>query len=229
MNAIHTGAVSAVRTTKIFCRPGCPARPHPENVETLPSFAEALIAGYRPCLRCHPVGRPAPDAEIVHVTTIPTTLGPMVAAATDTHLVLLEFARRRMMRTQFLRLAQRLKCGFRAGANQVIEETRSQLAAYFAGRRRAFDIPLRVPGTPFQSRVWEVLRRIPAGATRSYAEVARDIGQPSAVRAVARANGDNRVAIIIPCHRVIGSDGSLTGYGGGLDKKQALLELEGAL
>ena len=106
---------------------------------------------------------------------------------------------------------------------------RTQLDEYFRAERREFTVPLHTPGTPFQNRVWAELQRIPIGTTTTYAAVARNIGQPTAVRAVARANGDNRIAIIIPCHRVIGSDGSLTGYGGGLSRKQQLLDLEGGV
>ena len=99
----------------------------------------------------------------------------------------------------------------------------------FSGRRRRFDLPLDLRGTDFQKRCWQELLKIPYGETRSYAEIARAIGNPAAVRAVGLANGQNPIAIIVPCHRVIGSDGSLTGYGGGLETKRKLLELEGAL
>lgn len=102
----------------------------------------------------------------------------------------------------------------------------NQLDEYFAGDRVGFDVPLAARGTPFQRRVWEALRGIPYGETTSYAELARRIGQPNAVRAVGAANGRNPIAIVVPCHRVIGADGSLTGYGGGLERKGALLELE---
>jgi len=105
----------------------------------------------------------------------------------------------------------------------------SQLEEYFAGRRRCFDLPLDIRGTDFQKRCWQELLKIPYGETRSYAAVARAMGNPTAVRAVGLANGQNPIAIIVPCHRVIGSDGSLTGYGGGLENKRKLLELEGAL
>ena len=105
----------------------------------------------------------------------------------------------------------------------------AQLADYFAGRRRAFDFEVALHGTPFQRSVWAGLRRIPYGETISYAELARRIGNPAAVRAVGAANGANPVAIVVPCHRVIASNGSLCGYGGGLDVKRKLLELEGAL
>jgi methylated-DNA-[protein]-cysteine S-methyltransferase len=106
---------------------------------------------------------------------------------------------------------------------------RRQLAEYLAGRRRDFDLPLETGGTPFQRLCWEALRRIPYGATRTYGEMAREIGRPRAVRAVGHANHDNPIGVIIPCHRVIGANGSLTGYAGGLDMKRVLLELEGVV
>lgn len=102
-----------------------------------------------------------------------------------------------------------------------------QLTAYFAGEATDFDLPLRLEGTPFQQRVWDELRRIPYGETISYGELAARIGSPSASRAVGLANGKNPISIIVPCHRVIGANGSLTGYGGGLDRKRQLLAFEG--
>lgn len=109
----------------------------------------------------------------------------------------------------------------------AVAEAVGQLTAYFAGERREFDLPLAPQGTPFQLRVWAALPTIPYGQTISYGELARQLGDGKAVRAVGAANGRNPIAIIIPCHRVIGSDGSLTGYGGGLERKEALLSLEG--
>ncbi len=103
---------------------------------------------------------------------------------------------------------------------------RAQLEEYFAGERREFDLPLSLSGNPFELRVWAELRRIPYGETVSYGEIARRIGDPGAARAVGLANGRNPVAVIVPCHRVIGADGSLTGYGGGLERKRYLLDLE---
>jgi methylated-DNA-[protein]-cysteine S-methyltransferase len=108
----------------------------------------------------------------------------------------------------------------------VLAEAARQLAEYFDGRRQVFDLPLALAGTAFQRRVWDALRGIGYGETASYGEIAGQIGQPTAARAVGLANGRNPVSIIVPCHRVVGSDGSLTGYGGGLDNKQHLLELE---
>jgi len=111
-------------------------------------------------------------------------------------------------------------------APAVLAEAARQLVAYFAGDLRRFDLPLRPHGTPFQLTVWDALREIPYGQTASYADVARRIGRPTAMRAVGHANGRNPLAIVVPCHRVVGSDGSLTGYAGGLEMKKALLDLE---
>ena len=110
--------------------------------------------------------------------------------------------------------------------DEAFPEAVGQLEAYFTGERTEFDLPLHLVGTAFQRQVWEALLTIPYGETRSYGEIARQIGSPSAFRAVGLANGHNPIGIIVPCHRVIGSNGSLTGYGGGLDRKRALLELE---
>jgi len=162
-----------------------------------------------------------------YVADIETPIGTMVATATETHLLLLEFSHRRMLDTQLERVRRALDCEFEQGESPVFATVRRQLAEYFAGGRREFDVPMLVPGTPFQERVWSELLRIPAGTTTSYSRLAQAIGQPTAVRAVARANGDNRIAILIPCHRVIGSDGQLVGYGGGLWRKRRLLQLEG--
>lgn len=108
----------------------------------------------------------------------------------------------------------------------LLDEAASQLAGWFAGTRTAFDLPLAPEGTPFQRKVWEALLAIPYGATASYGDIARRVGQPAAVRAVGAANARNPIAIVIPCHRVIGADGTLTGYAGGLPRKRALLALE---
>jgi methylated-DNA-[protein]-cysteine S-methyltransferase len=116
------------------------------------------------------------------------------------------------------------------GTDRIIDAARKQLDSYFAGRRKTFDVPLRPVGTAFQTRVWDALTKIPYGETRSYGAIAQAIGSPKAVRAVGAANGRNPIPIIIPCHRVIGADGSLTGFGGGMGRKELLLDLErGAL
>jgi methylated-DNA-[protein]-cysteine S-methyltransferase len=114
------------------------------------------------------------------------------------------------------------------GDDRILDATRRQLDQYFAAKRKAFDVPLAPKGTPFQQRVWLALQRIPYGVTCSYGALAAAIGQPNASRAVGLANGKNPIAIIVPCHRVIGADGSLTGYGGGMERKRFLLGLETA-
>lgn len=127
------------------------------------------------------------------------------------------------------RLKRFLQTDFEEGTSEVIEKAVRQLDDFFAGKRKEFDVPLLFVGTDFQKTVWNELLKIPFGTTVSYGEIARRIGMPKAVRAVANANGANAISILAPCHRVIGSDHSLTGYGGGLDVKRALLELEGIL
>ena len=127
------------------------------------------------------------------------------------------------------RLKRILRAEFEEVTSEVIERAKRQLDDFFAGRRREFDVPLLFVGTDFQKTVWNELLKIPFGKTISYGEMARRIGMPKAVRAVANANGANSLSIFAPCHRVIGSDRSLTGYGGGLEAKRMLLELEGVL
>ena len=188
--------------------------------ESLSGFNEAIrrITGDSP-------GRMR-DATIVHATRVPTPLGPMVIGATDEALCLLEFADRRMLETQLKRIRKALRAVIVPGETAITRQAAQQIDAYFDGSLGDFTLPLLTEGTTFQESVWTELRTIPYGEKRSYGELARLIGRPKAVRAVARANGDNRIAIIVPCHRVIGADGGLTGYGGGLWRKRWLLELE---
>jgi AraC family transcriptional regulator of adaptative response/methylated-DNA-[protein]-cysteine methyltransferase len=321
--------VTAVRTTGIFCRPSCPARkPLPENVAFFGTPEDALLEGYRPCLRCRPMQDPgtapgwveallaAVDADptrrwtdadlrsrglspervrrwfkrahgmtfhaysrarrlgtalgsmrngsgvsraafetgfdslsgfneafrryfgdspseiahrtLVRVDRITTPLGPMLTGVTDEALCLLEFVDRRALQAQVRRVSRRLDAAFVPGRTPVTEAVERQVAEYFQGARRTFDLPLALAGTPFQTTVWKALRAIPWGETRSYGEVATAIGRPDAVRAVGKANGDNALAIVIPCHRVVGADGRLVGYGGKVWRKRRLLGLEGA-
>lgn len=319
--------VVGVKTTGIFCRPGCPARkPKPENVEFFSSAKEALDSGYRPCKRCKPLEakgetperidkilqkveedltrkwtdedieelninpnrlrrwfkkhhgttfhgyvrlrrlgsalgqikhgentaqvayghgyeslsgfreamkeltgktvNKGKDTTIIHVNRITSPLGPMLIGTTEKALCLLEFVDRRMLETQLHRLQKYYNATFVPGSNEITELTALEIEEYFDGERKEFTVPLDVPGSDFQQKVWDQLMEIPYGKTRSYKEQAIAIGNLKAIRAVATANGDNRIAIIIPCHRVIGSDGSLTGYGGGLWRKKYLLNLE---
>jgi AraC family transcriptional regulator of adaptative response/methylated-DNA-[protein]-cysteine methyltransferase len=318
---------TAVRTTGIVCRPSCRARkPLISNVEFFPSIREALVAGYRPCHRCHPAvaagttpdwagrllaavdaepnrrfrdrdlhqfgvdpararryflehygmtfqaycrGRrlsgalrqlrqgdalddvalgtgweshsgfreafertfgTAPgrgrDADCIVTTAIDTPLGAMIAGATDAGLCLLEFTDRRMLEAQLARLRTVLKQPLVPGEHPHLDAARTELQQYFEGSLDTFRVPLTFRGTPFEERVWRELLRIPYAETVSYAQMATRVDAPGAQRAVGRANGMNRISVIIPCHRVVNSDGKLGGYGGGLWRKHWLLALE---
>jgi AraC family transcriptional regulator of adaptative response/methylated-DNA-[protein]-cysteine methyltransferase len=316
----------AVKTTGVFCRPSCPARPKRENVEFFPKIGDAIAAGYRPCKRCRPElinGQPpewiapimervnaspevrlrasdlrqmnttpervrrwfqqnygmtfsdwsrgmrlssaftqlrngAPKEDVmlgsgfhsysgfadaltrtfgksapakngddcVRMTMIETPIGPMVAAANEQGVCFLEFADRRGLEGTCNDMRKHFKVTVLPGENAILKQLRSELTKYFAGELRRFSVPVFVRGTPFQESVWRELRKIPFGKTVSYEDIARRVGNARAVRAVARANGTNRICILIPCHRVIAKDGSLSGYGGGVWRKRLLLELE---
>lgn len=157
----------------------------------------------------------------------PTPLGDMIALFSERGLCLLEFGTDAKGLGRELAQLEAARGGpAQPGDTALTVQLGEQLAEYFVGRRRTFDVPLDLVGTPFQVQVWNALLQIPYGETRSYGEQARQMGRPTAVRAVAGANGQNKVSLIIPCHRVIGSDGSLTGYGGGVERKRWLLALE---
>jgi O-6-methylguanine DNA methyltransferase len=245
----------AVTTTGIFCRPGCPApAPLPTHVERMATAREALFAGYRACLRCRPLeadGAKVTDAELrraerlrpvlaaarrtrrvrsgaiaVVVAMLPTPLGPMLAGATDEGICLLEFSDRPMLPTQLDVLARRLGRPIVAGRHPHLESLQRELDEYFAKRRTSFDVTVVAPGSPFQARTWEQLRSIPPGETLSYEELAMRVGRPGAQRAVGTANGANRVALVIPCHRVVRKSGETGNYGGGRWRKAWLLAHE---
>jgi AraC family transcriptional regulator of adaptative response/methylated-DNA-[protein]-cysteine methyltransferase len=164
----------------------------------------------------------------IWVNRVATPLGSMIVGVHDGGLCLLEFAERRMLDTQLKRLSRHMGRVFLPGEHPMMDIVRRELDAYFDGSLRRFTIPVQAPGTAFQESVWGVLRDIPYGETRSYAQIAEAIGQPEAVRAVGRANGDNRIALVIPCHRVVGSGGEPVGYGGGIWRKEYLLAMEQA-
>jgi AraC family transcriptional regulator of adaptative response/methylated-DNA-[protein]-cysteine methyltransferase len=306
---------AAVTTTGIFCRPSCPARKaKPENLKYYATAAEALFAGYRPCLRCKPLesssdpawmaelvakveaepGTRIQEAELRALGLDPATVrrrfqsryglsfsayqrarrlasafeairegGSLDDAVFDhgyeSHsgfreafarlfgeapgkagaregadfirigcICLLESSDRRMLEAQGKILAARLGLPIAPGRHPLLDRLERELDEYFSGKRPEFSLPIDEPGTEFQEKVWSALRTIPRGQSWSYARLAEAIGQPKAVRAVARANGMNRVAILVPCHRVIGADGGLGGYSGGIWRKERLLEIEGA-
>ena len=318
---------TGVRSTGIYCRVGCPARTPRENqLEFFATAEDAIIAGFRPCKRCHPTqpdgsppdwlqdllhavdtqpGNRWTDADIralglqpervrrwfqknhrmtfhayargrrlstalaqireggsvvsaafdngynslsgfndafraivgtnptsakacnvVHLIRVATPLGAMLAGATEDSVCLLEFADRRILELQLRRVQKQFDAFFIPSSNPKLEHLTRELDGYFNGSLSQFTVPLAAPGTTFQQTVWNYLRTIPYGRTVSYRDVATALGMPKSVRAVARANGDNRLAIVIPCHRVIGNDGELTGYGGGLWRKRRLLDIE---
>ncbi len=329
-----------VKTTGVFCRPTCPARkPKFENCEFYQTAQQALLASYRPCLRCRPLSHPSQVSELVRILVeaveanpekrwkeadfdalsvdavtarrqfqkrfgmsfvdyararrlglamqqirsgqtvidaqlasgyesasgfrdafsrimgtapsklkpaadgqaslfveptsppliaawLDTRLGPMLAIADDQALHLLEFVDRRGLEREVERLRLQLKRAIIPGHNAIIAAIDAELAQYFAGTRATFATPLALLGSAFQQSVWAALQQIPPGKTCSYGELANAVGKPTAVRAVAQANGANQLAIVIPCHRVIESNGELGGYGGGVSRKQWLLEHE---
>ncbi len=155
-------------------------------------------------------------------------LGPMVAVASDRGITLLEFVDRPSLRRELRVMRQRFDAPLTPGTNVYLQTLAQQLEQYFAGTRRAFDVALDLGGTEFQRRVWSCLLSIPYGETSTYQAIARELDKPGAARAVGSANGHNQIAIVIPCHRVIRADRSLSGYGGGVWRKRRLLDLEQA-
>lgn len=157
---------------------------------------------------------------------VKTPLGPMIAVTDRTQLHLLEFLDRKAFPAEFRKLQSFAKGEIGFGRTEVTDQIQSELDRFFAGEGGSFQTRLALHGTAFTRDVWRELLKIPAGEIRSYTDVAKALGRPEAVRAVARANGANQIALVVPCHRVVGADGSLTGYGGGLWRKQRLIELE---
>ena len=316
-----------VRTTGIFCRPGCPARaPKRENVEFFPRAGDALAAGFRPCKRCTPMqpsgkfpdwlaplmsavdsdplrrwtgqdlreagidpararrwfqrnhgmtfmaylrsrrlgqafsriqeGSDVMDAaraadfdsvsgfceairkktgasptrggtrKVLHVAQVASPLGPIMVAGDDDSVWLVEFWDRRMLETQFEGLEKRVGAVFFPGETKATRAMAEELESYFAGGLQKFETPIRFPGSEHQMAVWRALMEVPIGETWTYGELAAKVGKAKAVRSVARAVGENRFAIVIPCHRIVGADGKLTGYGGGIWRKRCLLRHE---
>lgn len=252
-----------VKTTGVFCRPTCGARkPKFENCEFHRTAQEALLASFRPCMRCRPLSDPNQVSDLVRalvdaVEADPskhwrirdfeelsvdastarrqfkkrfgmTLLGPMVAIGDEDALYLLEFVDRRGLEREVERLRLKTFCPIIPGVTDPIRSIEAELKAYFEGTLTDFKTPLHLLGSPFQKRVWEELIRIPYGVTRSYADQATAIGKQSAYRAVANANEANQIAIVIPCHRIINSNGDLGGYGGCIIRKQWLINHEKA-
>ncbi|CAA7194551.1 bifunctional transcriptional activator/DNA repair enzyme AdaA [Chryseobacterium potabilaquae] len=166
---------------------------------------------------------------VIDLKRIETPLGTMYACAIDKGICLLEFTDRKNMEKQFISLSKALNAEIVQGENIHFKQLESELKEYFEGKRKTFDVPLFTTGTVFQEKVWQLLKEIPMGETRTYKQQSEILGNPNAIRAVGTANGINKIAILIPCHRVIGSNGELVGYAGGIWRKQKLLELEKAI
>ena len=218
--------VPGCRTTRIYCRPDCPAgrRTRPENRVYFNSRDEARAHGFRACKICKPDGSD-PGSEILFTACYDSPLGRYVLISSRKGVVCLEPEEQI---TRHVPRWKRQNIQYQED-NGCHRQLTAELDAYFHGELRKFSVSLDIRGTDFQRRVWKALLDIPYGETRSYGEVAHAIGRPTASRAVGLANGANPVSIIIPCHRVIGANGALVGYGGGLYRKQALLDLEAGL
>jgi AraC family transcriptional regulator of adaptative response/methylated-DNA-[protein]-cysteine methyltransferase len=169
------------------------------------------------------------NEKMIDLKRIETPIGTMIACADENGICLLEFSDRKALPTELKDISKHFNANIMQGENKHFQLLEKELSEYFDEKRKNFTVPLSPVGTDFQKNVWKVLQTIPYGMTRSYQEQAELLGNPKAVRAVANANGSNKISIIIPCHRVIGSDGKLTGYGGGIWRKQKLLELEKAI
>ncbi|MDE7420378.1 MAG: methylated-DNA--[protein]-cysteine S-methyltransferase [Muribaculaceae bacterium] len=164
--------------------------------------------------------------ESIKITRYQSVVGEMILGSIGNKLCMCDWNIEKRRGTIDRRICRLLNAEYEDGSSEIILETINQLDEYFAGKRKEFSIPLIFTGSPFQCSVWTELMRIPYGTTISYAELAKRIDNPKAIRAVASANATNPISILVPCHRVIGSDHKLTGYGGGLETKRRLLELE---
>jgi len=168
-------------------------------------------------------------SDKIKIEYFKTPYGELILGSFEDKLCLADWRYRKMRTAIDKRIKNTLKAEYVEKGSPVIEETKTQLKQYFEGKRESFDIPLHLVGTDFQKSVWNALLQIPFGKTQSYLDLSKSLNNVKAVRAVATANGANAISILIPCHRIIGSDGSLVGYAGGLNAKKKLLSLEKAL
>jgi AraC family transcriptional regulator, regulatory protein of adaptative response / methylated-DNA-[protein]-cysteine methyltransferase len=167
-----------------------------------------------------------PELDAVKVSCVTSPVGPLLLGANDRHLICLQFMEIDGCLKQLIKLQHQFGKPLRTGSHRLLAQAEQELTDYFANKRKQFTVPLKPSGTAFQLKVWSALQQIPYGSTWSYEDIASQIGQPTASRAVGLANGANPIAIIIPCHRVIRKGGNIGGYGGGLWRKERLLHLE---
>ena len=170
----------------------------------------------------------ATEKSIILFSQLSTPLGQMFICATENGVCLVEFDNNKRREKELIDLQKMLNAHTLAGENDHIKQAKKEIAEYFDGQRKIFEVPLHMPGTDFQVSVWESVCQIPYGTTSTYQQQAKRIKNPKAIRAMGAANGSNRISIIVPCHRVIGKDGKLRGYGSGIEKKRWLLEHERA-
>ncbi|PID40436.1 MAG: hypothetical protein CR984_03200 [Proteobacteria bacterium] len=198
------------------------------TTETAFDFGYNALGGFGDTCKKLTGRRPSPaeNKSIIQISRLTTPMGPMFIGSTNMGICLLEFTNRKSLEAELQDLQQRRHARILPGENTHIKQAKDELDEYFAGKRQQFDAAIDPVGTKFQQLVWRSLLTIPYGTTISYLEQAKRLGREKSVRAVASANGHNKISIIVPCHRVIGSDGSLTGYGGGLERKKWLLDLE---
>lgn len=210
-----------IKSTGIVCKPSCRTKnPHESNIVLFDTFEQAVNAGYTPCKIC------MKSSNIIQIQRYHTPCGDLMLGSFEDKLCLCDWAVEKHRDIVDTRLRKILQATYEEKTSDIIQETSKQLDEYFDGKRTVFNIPLLFTGTNFQKKVWHKLLEIPYGTTISYKELATQLGIPKAIRAVANANGANAISVIAPCHRVIGSDHSLTGYGGGLEAKKMLLTLE---
>jgi AraC family transcriptional regulator of adaptative response/methylated-DNA-[protein]-cysteine methyltransferase len=188
--------------------------------ESISGFSDA----YKSIIGENPSG--AKYSKVINIYRFGTPLGPMISLASEEGIYLVEFTDRKALESELYDLKNKLKANIIYGTNKFFPDLEKQMNEYFKGTRKKFDLPLITPGSEFQHKVWDRLKEIPYGETRSYKNLAVELNNKNAVRAVAKANGSNRIAIIIPCHRVIGGNGNLTGYSGGLARKKWLIDFE---
>lgn len=214
----------SVRTTGVYCKPSCAARPaRPENVAFHASREEAERAGFRPCARCRPDRTEAP-LETVHFGVGISSLGALLVATSERGICAVLFGE--SARALEADLRRRFPQALLVRDDDALKTTLAQASMLIDHPQANFDAVLDLRGTPFQREVWQALRAIPAGDTASYKDIAVRIGMPGASRAVAQACGANALAVVVPCHRVIRGDGALSGYRWGIERKRALLARE---